>query len=85
MMTTFTQAENAPWNLPFSQTEWAQTPGAVQTHLLSLQAQLHDLQQQQQQLQIQIDQLQGRLDQTSKTWVSTETGTVCRRLCNLKS
>jgi transposase len=67
MMTASTQAENPSWSFPFSQTEWDQTPGAVQTHLLSLQAQLHDLQQQHHQLQHQVDLLQGRLDQTSKT------------------
>jgi len=61
------QAENVIWSFPFSQAEWDQTPGAVQTHLVALQTQLHDLQQQQQHLQLQLDQLQGRVDQTSKT------------------
>jgi transposase len=67
MMTASTQAENTSWSFPFSQTDWDQTPSAVQTHLLSLQAQLHDLQQQHHQLHNQVDLLQGRLDQTSKT------------------
>ena len=66
-MTAFPQAENAPWSVPFSQSEWDHTPSAVQTHLLALQTQLGDLQQQYQQLQIQVDQLQGRVEQTSKT------------------
>jgi transposase len=61
------QAENPTWHFPFSETEWEQTPGAVQVHLLALQTQLQDLQQQHQQLQIQVDQLQGRLNQTSTT------------------
>lgn len=60
-------AENSTWDFPFSPTEWAQTPGAVQVHLLALHTQLQDLQQQHQQLQLQVDQLQGRLHQSSTT------------------
>jgi transposase len=67
MTTVATQAENATWTFPFSQEEWEQTPGAVQTHLLTLQTQLEALQQQHQALQIQVDHLQGRVDQTSQT------------------
>jgi transposase len=66
-MTVATQAENSTWTFPFSQAEWEQTPGAVQTHLLTLQTQLGALQQQHQALQIQVDHLQGRVDQTSQT------------------
>jgi transposase len=66
-MTASTQAENTTWSFPFSQAEWEQTPGAVQTHVLALQTQLDHLQQQHQQLQSQVDRLQGRVDQTSKT------------------
>ena len=66
-MIASTQAANPTWNFPFSETEWEQTPGAVQVHLLALHTQLQDLQQQHQQLQIQVDQLQGRLHQTSTT------------------
>lgn len=66
-MTVATQAEHSTWTFPFSQQEWEQTPGAVQTHLLVLQTQLDALQQQHQALQIQVDHLQGRLDQTSQT------------------
>jgi len=66
-MTASTPTENATWSFPFSQAEWGQTPSAVQTHLLTLHAQLQELQQQHQQLQIQVDQLQGRVNQTSKT------------------
>jgi transposase len=67
MMIASAQAAAPTWNFPFSPTEWAQTPDAVQVHLLALQTQLQDLHQQQQQLQIQLDQLQGRLHQTSTT------------------
>jgi transposase len=66
-MTASTQADNTTWNFPFSQAEWDQTPGAVQTHLVALQTQLNDLLHQHQRLQVQVDQLQGRVDQTSKT------------------
>lgn len=66
-MIASTPAENPTWDFPFAQTEWEQTPGAVQAHLLALQTQLQDLQQQHQQLQLQVDQLQGRLHQTSTT------------------
>jgi transposase len=55
------------WSFPFSHTEWDQTPGAVQAHMLTLQTQLDALQQQHHQLQHQVDTLQGRLDKTSKT------------------
>src|SRR2546428_12933345 len=55
------------WSFPFSYTEWDQTPGAVQAHMLTLQTHLHELQQQHRQLQQQVDALQGRLDKTSKT------------------
>ena len=51
-------------------TEWDQTPGAVQAHMLMLQTQLHELQQQRHQIQQQVDTLQGRLDKTSKTSIS---------------
>src|SRR2546425_1234676 len=64
MMIASTPAENPTWDFPFAQTEWEQTPGAVQAHLLALQTQLQDLQQQHQQLQLQVDQLQGRLHHT---------------------
>jgi len=66
-MTVATQTENATWTFPLSQKDWEQTPGAVQTHLLTLQTQLDALQQQRQTLQIQVDHLQGRVDQTSQT------------------
>jgi transposase len=66
-MTASTQAENATWSFPFSQVEWDQTPGAVQTHVLALQSQLQALQHQHHQLQLQVDHLQGRVDQTSTT------------------
>src|SRR2546430_5993786 len=56
-----------PWRFPFSHTEWDQTPGAVQAHMLTLQTQLDALQQQHHQLQHQVATLQGRLDKTSKT------------------
>ena len=56
-----------PWSFPFSHTEWDQTLGAVQVHMLTLHTQLYALQQQQHQLQHQVDTLQGRLDKTSKT------------------
>jgi hypothetical protein len=38
--------DNILWALPFSQTEWAITPPAVQTHLLSLQQRVNQLQKQ---------------------------------------
>jgi transposase len=66
-MITLTQADNIPWSFPFSQAEWDQTPGTVQTHLLVLQTQRNDLLKQHQALQIQVDQLQGCVDQTSQT------------------
>jgi transposase len=67
MMSASVQTETPIWNFPFSPTDWEQTPGAVQAHLVALQTQLQDLHQQHQQLQIQVDQLQGRLHQTSTT------------------
>jgi len=66
-MTVATQTENSTWTFPFSQEEWEQAPGAVQTYLLTLQTQLDAFQQQHQALQLQVDHLQGRVDQTSQT------------------
>lgn len=66
-MIASTQAANPTWNVPFSETAWEQTPGAVPVPLLALHTQLQDLQQQHQQLHIQVDQLQGRLHHTSTT------------------
>ena len=66
-MPASTQADHTTWSYPFSQAEWDQTPGAVQTPLLALQSQLNDLLQQHQQLQAQVDHLQERVDQTSNT------------------
>ena len=59
--------DNTTWPFPFSPQAWAQTPDAVQAHVLTLQTQLHALQQQHHQLQHQVDTLQGRLDKTSTT------------------
>ncbi len=51
--------DNIFWVHPFSQMEWAITPLAVQTHLLSLQQRVK-------QLETQVDTLQGRVEKTSK-------------------
>ena len=67
MMDASSTDGNPTWCFPFSQTEWDQTPGAVQAHVLTLHTQLHALQQQHHQLQQQVDTLQGRLNTTSKT------------------
>lgn len=67
MMGSSNTDDTPTWSFPFSHTEWDQTPGAVQAHMLMLHTQLHELQQQHHQLQHQVDTLQGRLDKTSNT------------------
>jgi transposase len=59
--------DNLIGSVPFSQAEWDQTPSAVQAHLAALDTTVITLQAQLHQLQQQVDQLQGRLDQTSST------------------
>lgn len=59
--------DNLVGTIAFSQSDWEQTPRAVQAHLVAQDAELHTLKTQLQQLQQQVDQLQGRLDQTSST------------------
>jgi transposase len=48
------------WALPFSPTEWAVTPPAVQAHMQRLQQRVHQLEQQ-------VETLQGRVERTSHT------------------
>jgi len=59
--------DNLIGSVPFSQAEWEQTPSAVQAHLAALDTTVITLEAQLHQLQQQVDQLQGRLDQTSST------------------
>lgn len=66
-MTASIPIANLIGQIPFSQSDWEQTPSAVQAHLLAQDTELHTLKSQLEQLQHQVDQLQGRLDQTSST------------------
>ena len=62
MMTPAAQAkiDTSLWALPFSPTEWALTPPAVQAHVQRLQQRVHQLEQQ-------VETLQGRVERTSQT------------------
>jgi transposase len=62
MMTPAAQAttDTSLWALPFSPTEWALTPPAVQAHVQRLQQCIHQLEQQ-------VETLQGRVERTSQT------------------
>ena len=62
MMTPAASAETDTnlWALPFSPTEWALTPPAVQAHVQHLQQRVYQLEQQ-------VETLQGRVERTSQT------------------
>src|SRR6266487_2665346 len=54
------KTDTSLWALPFSPTEWALTPPAVQAHMQRLQQRVHQLEQQ-------VETLQGRVERTSQT------------------
>jgi transposase len=62
MMTPAAPAKTDPslWALPFSPTEWALTPPAVEAPVQRLQQRVHQLEQQ-------VETLQGRVERTSQT------------------